>query len=87
MADSLDTPTADVQSHAAKLRGLIEGYWITQAVYVAAKLGIADLLKGGPQPAAALAKATSTHALSLLRSCACLRAQGCSLKLTTGGLL
>ena len=67
MADSVASPMADAQSHAAKLRGLIEGYWITQAVYVAAKLGIADLLKGGAQPAAALAKATSTHALSLLR--------------------
>ena len=42
-------------------------YWVSQAIYVAAKLGLADLLKAGPQPCGALATATGTHALSLFR--------------------
>jgi ubiquinone/menaquinone biosynthesis C-methylase UbiE len=46
---------------------LISGFWISRAIYVAAKLGIADLVKDGPQPVAALAEATGTHAPSLYR--------------------
>ena len=46
---------------------LLTGYWTTQAVYVAAKLGIADLLANGPRSADDLAKATSVHAPSLYR--------------------
>lgn len=43
------------------------GYWITQALYIAAKLGIADLLKDGPKSSNELAQATTTHAPSLYR--------------------
>ena len=43
------------------------GYWISQAIYVAAKLGIADLLKDEPQSCVALATATGTDAASLFR--------------------
>lgn len=43
------------------------GYWLTQSIYVAAKLGIADLLKEHPKTAAELAIATDTHADSLYR--------------------
>ncbi len=43
------------------------GYWVSQAIYVAAKLGIADLLKGGPQSCVALATATGADAVSLFR--------------------
>ena len=43
------------------------GYWLSQAIYVAAKLGVADLLKDGPQSCNALATATATHAPSLFR--------------------
>src|SRR5207245_5448193 len=43
------------------------GYWVSQAIYVAAKLGIADLLKDGPQPCVALATATGVDAFSLFR--------------------
>jgi hypothetical protein len=42
-------------------------YWISQAIYVAAKLGIADLLEGGPQSSVALAAATQSDACSLYR--------------------
>src|SRR5438132_8753094 len=43
------------------------GYWVSQAIYVAAKLGIADLLKEGPQSCVALAAATGSDAPSLFR--------------------
>jgi hypothetical protein len=46
---------------------MVAGFWLTQAIYVAAKLGIADLLGEGPKPAAALANATQTHEPSLYR--------------------
>jgi ubiquinone/menaquinone biosynthesis C-methylase UbiE len=42
-------------------------YWLSQAIYVAAKLGIADLLKDGPQSCVALAASTSSDAPSLFR--------------------
>jgi hypothetical protein len=43
------------------------GYWVSQAIYVAAKLGIADLLKDGPQSCTALAAATGSDAPSIFR--------------------
>ncbi len=46
---------------------LITGYWTTQMVYVAAKLGLADLLATGPRTAEDLAQATSTNAAALYR--------------------
>jgi O-methyltransferase/methyltransferase family protein len=42
-------------------------YWLSQAIYDAAKLGIADLLRNGPQSCFALASATGTNAPSLFR--------------------
>jgi predicted O-methyltransferase YrrM len=49
------------------LYGLITGHYVSRAIYVAAKLGIADLLKDGPRQVADLAAATHTHAPSLHR--------------------
>jgi SAM-dependent methyltransferase len=46
---------------------LATAYWLSQAIYVAAKLGIADLLKDGPQTCAVLATATGSDAPSLFR--------------------
>jgi SAM-dependent methyltransferase len=45
----------------------ITGFWMSRAVHVAAKLGIADLLQSGPKTVAELAEATGTHAPSLYR--------------------
>jgi O-methyltransferase domain/Dimerisation domain len=42
-------------------------YWLSQAIYVAAKLGIADLLRDGPQSCVALAISTGSDASSLFR--------------------
>jgi hypothetical protein len=43
------------------------GAWVSQVVYVAAKLRIADVLSDGPRSWAEIAAATSTPASSLLR--------------------
>jgi hypothetical protein len=49
------------------LGSMISGYWISQAIYVAAKLGIPDRLAGGPKPVSDLARQTGSHARSLYR--------------------
>jgi hypothetical protein len=46
---------------------LLTGYWISQALYVAAKLGIADLLTPGARAVEDLATATQSHPPSLYR--------------------
>jgi SAM-dependent methyltransferase len=46
---------------------MISGFWISRAIYVVAKLGIADLIKDQPRTATELALATGTHASSLYR--------------------
>jgi len=62
----MSTQTTDVPLPVALLQ-MVTGYWVSQAIYVAAKLGIADLLKDGPKNCDELAKATRTHARSLYR--------------------
>ena len=49
------------------LQNLILGKWIAQAVSVAAKLGIADLLKDGPRDCDELARANQVDAAALYR--------------------
>src|SRR5580704_7302369 len=46
---------------------LLTGHYVSHALYVAAKLGIADLLADGPRPFVELAQATKTHGPSLHR--------------------
>ena len=55
-----------LQSPATRLRNLLS-YNTTQMIYVAAKLGIADLLADGPRHADDLAKAVGAHPRSLYR--------------------
>jgi ubiquinone/menaquinone biosynthesis C-methylase UbiE len=50
-----------------QLDQMITGYWISQAIYAAAKFGIADHLEGGPKTVAELAGATSTNPEALYR--------------------
>jgi hypothetical protein len=61
------TSAADVQAAAAAVLRMIQGLHISRAVYVAAKLGISDLLADGPRSSADLAQVTRTHAPSLYR--------------------
>jgi hypothetical protein len=51
----------------ATLVQMLTGCWISQALYVAATLGIADLLREGPRSYEMLAEATQTHAGALYR--------------------
>ncbi len=60
----MDNPNAEA---AATLNQLIDGYRITQMIYVAARLGLADVLAAGPQSSGALAERTGTHAPALYR--------------------
>ncbi len=46
---------------------MASGYWVSRSIYVAAKLGIADLLKDSPKSCDELATATGTNAPSLYR--------------------
>jgi ubiquinone/menaquinone biosynthesis C-methylase UbiE len=57
---------SDIQARMALLQ-MSNGYWVSQALYAAAKLGIADLLKDGAKHCDELAEATSTHPRSLYR--------------------
>src|SRR5688572_22620590 len=50
-----------------QLNRLMSGYWHTQSIYVAAKLGIADHLKDGPRTAEQLAASTGTNPRALYR--------------------
>jgi hypothetical protein len=49
------------------LKQMITGYWTSQAIYVAAKLELADKLAHGPKTAAELATETQTNAGALFR--------------------
>ena len=46
---------------------MISGFWVSQMVLVAAKLGLADLITDQPKTAAELAQASGTHVPSLYR--------------------
>jgi ubiquinone/menaquinone biosynthesis C-methylase UbiE len=46
---------------------MTSGYWISQSIYAAAKLGIPDLLKDGPKSCEEIAAATGTKARALYR--------------------
>lgn len=55
------------ESRSDELLRMIDGYRVSQALYVAATLGIADLLADGPRASDELAAITETHAPSLYR--------------------
>lgn len=50
-----------------QLMQYLVGKWISKPIYVAAELGIADILSGGPEPVEELARLTGTHAPTLFR--------------------
>jgi O-methyltransferase/methyltransferase family protein len=65
----------DEQS-AATLMRMVNGFQVSQAIHVAATLGIADLLKDGPRAADDLAAATDTDSGALYRLLRTLAAVG-----------
>jgi len=52
---------------SAVMMGLITGYWVSQAVGVAARLGVPDQLGGGPRPSDELARAVDADPGALYR--------------------
>lgn len=60
------TPSRNPEASMALLR-LVSGAWTAQAVHVAARLGIADLLADGPKAPDMLAAATGAHGPTLER--------------------
>lgn len=67
MSPSEPTPAQAQVSPPLALLDLVTGKWISQAISVAAKLGIADLLRDGPKPCEELARANQVDAQSLYR--------------------
>jgi hypothetical protein len=57
----------DAPRPSLALRRLVNGYQVTQAIHVAAVLGIADLLADGPRTSDDLAAATDSHPQALYR--------------------
>jgi hypothetical protein len=55
---------------------MINGYWVTQMLYTAARLGVADALAEGPQTASALAARLGAHQRSLYRLLRALSSRG-----------
>jgi len=62
-----DARMHDPEPPTVALRRLVNGYQVTQAIHVAATLGIADLLGDGPRDSETLAAQTAAHAPSLHR--------------------
>jgi O-methyltransferase domain/Dimerisation domain len=67
MEDGSARQIGDTTTSSMTLLHMAAGGWVAQAVYVAAKLGIADLLESGPKSSAELAEKTSSHPESLYR--------------------
>jgi len=61
------TTSSDSTAAARRLLDLVNSSWMCQAIRVAARLGIADLLAAGAQSTEDLARATGAHASSLRR--------------------
>ncbi len=59
-------PNVDIKARMTLLQ-MSSGYWITQSLYAAARLGIADLLKDGAESCDRLANITNTNAQALYR--------------------
>src|ERR1051326_1924067 len=64
---SNQSPALQGLSPQADLMKLTTGHWITQGIYVAAKLGIADLLQKGPRSSSDLARSTGANPRALSR--------------------
>jgi hypothetical protein len=63
----MSAPSAPEATHAAVLRSMMVGYEAAQVIYVAAKLGIADLVGEEPRTTRELAERTGSHEGALHR--------------------
>ena len=62
-----DGPAGTGASAAPGLVQLLTGFWVTQALYVAARLGVADVVREGPRTAAEIAAAVPADEAALRR--------------------
>jgi O-methyltransferase/methyltransferase family protein len=67
MTNSNPTPAEALPPPHAQLIQMGMSYWVSRALYAAAKLGLADRLEAGPRSAAELAGETGTHGPALHR--------------------
>jgi hypothetical protein len=67
MATQTQPELSSELSPSQALLQMTAGHWISQAIYVAAKLGIADLLRDGAKSSEELAQSTETHPRALYR--------------------
>ena len=67
MGVSVDTTVYNTKTTTEAMLHMIFGFMVSQAIHVAAKLGLADLLKDGPKSCDELARVSATHAPSLYR--------------------
>ena len=67
MSDETTSATEPSPADLQRLQQLLHGFRMSQALYVAASLGLADLLADGPQSADALAATTGANADALYR--------------------
>src|ERR1700756_207232 len=77
-------PSLNEQTPGQQLTQMITGYWTSRAIYVAAKLRIADHLKDGPQAAEELAAAAGGAPRPLYRVLRALAAVGVFAQETDG---
>ncbi len=77
-------PSDPLAQYRAGMLGMITGYMRSQAIYVAAKLGIADQLVAGPRPVADIAAKTGAHAPTLYRLLRALASEGIFRELNAG---
>lgn len=68
--EAIDTP------EQRRMMEMVTGHWLAQAISVAAKLGVADLIDKGPRSVQDLAEATKSHAPSLYRLMRALASRG-----------
>ncbi len=67
MLQQESTPASNEIPPQMTIMQMISSYWISQSIYVAAKLGIADLLKEGAGNCKDLARSTNTNPRALYR--------------------
>jgi hypothetical protein len=70
-----NVPTGDI-SPQSQVSRLMDGYLTTQLLYIAAKLGVADVLAGGPQASNGVAQAVGAEPDALHRALRALAAEG-----------
>ena len=84
MSTQDDFQTTSERPPAMVLLEMIRNFRVTQLIYVAAKLGIADLLKDGPKNSDELAQAVGAHSHALYRVMRTLASLGIFVEIEAG---